>query len=260
MNTGRKNHEILIAVGKNFAFLAFAVAFFALLWVVVHAVAGNDYLVPSLGETLQAAGALLGSPSFWTAFFSTFLRALQAFTIALCLAVPLAIISGMVPVFQKFINLIVSILRSLPVLAILLLLLVWSTPAFAPVVVAVLALFPLLYTSLSAAIAGVDRELVEMCNVFHVPKMRRIRKMYLPAVAPYFLREGAGAIAFALKLVVSAEVMANTYKSLGGLMQESKIYTDMPRLFALTLLIVCLGALLEGGGILLARAVERRTR
>ncbi|MBP5242182.1 MAG: hypothetical protein J6Z36_00645 [Clostridia bacterium] len=74
------------------------------------------------------------------------------------------------------------------------------------------------------------------------------------------MREGAGAAAFSIKLIVSAEVMANTYKSLGGLLQESQIYTDMPRLFALTLLVIALGLVLEACGVLLAHIVERRTR
>ena len=54
--------------------------------------------------------------------------------------------------------------------------------------------------------------------------------------------------------------MANTFKSIGGLMQDSKVYLDMPRLFALTLLVVLTGLILETLGNLIALAAERRTK
>ena len=84
--------------------------------------------------------------------------------------------------------------------------------------------------------------------------------MYLPQIAPQALRESAGALAFSVKLVVSAEVVANTFKSMGGTIQEAKIYLDMPRMFALTLLVVLTGLILETLGNIVALATERRVK
>ena len=82
--------------------------------------------------------------------------------------------------------------------------------------------------------------------------------MYLPVAAPYVLKESAGALSFAVKLVVSAEIMAYTYQSLGGLLQDANVYSKTAELFAVTLLVVLTGVLLEGLGTLLANAVKRR--
>ena len=46
--------------------------------------------------------------------------------------------------------------------------------------------------------------------------------------------------------MVSAEVLANTFNSLGGLMQNAKLYAEMPRLAALTLVAVVLGLIIDG--------------
>ena len=54
--------------------------------------------------------------------------------------------------------------------------------------------------------------------------------------------------------------MSNTFKSVGGLMQDSKIYLDMPRLFALTLIVILTGLILETFGNLIALAADRRTK
>ena len=66
------------------------------------------------------------------------------------------------------------------------------------------------------------------------------------------------ALSFSLKLTVSAEVLANTYQSIGGMMQEAKIYVEVPALFALTALVVIAGFLLEGLGAAAAYAARRR--
>jgi len=59
---------------------------------------------------------------------------------------------------------------------------------------------------------------------------------------------------------VSAEVLANTYKSLGGMMQESRLYLEMPTLFALVVVTFLVGILLETLGAAIATLVERRVK
>ncbi len=104
----------------------------------------------------------------------------------------------------------------------------------------------------------VDGKLVEMSKIYRVPVRKQIFGLYLPSAAPYVLREAAAALSFSLKLTVSAEVLANTYQSLGGMMQEAKIYVEVPALFALTALVVIAGFLLEGLGAAAAYAARRR--
>lgn len=116
----------------------------------------------------------------------------------------------------------------------------------------------MLYAGISAALASVDPKLVEMSRVYRVPVRKRIFGLYLPSAAPYALREASAALSFSLKLTVSAEVLANTYQSLGGMLQEAKLYVEMPSLFALTILVLATGFLLEGLGSFAARLAGGR--
>lgn len=245
---------------KSVGWFALAVAFFVAVWVVAYFVVGNEYVLPSPWQTAVAGFWLLGTAELWTALLSTFLRALEALAIAFAFAVAFAVLAHVLPQWGRFLAFFVSALRSLPTMAVLLMLLIWTTPSFAPVVVAFMALFPILYTSMRAALAAVDKDLVQMCEVYRVPMKKRILDMYLPIASPYVVRELAGAAAFALKLIVSAEIMAYTYRSLGGMLQDAQIFSEMPRLFALTVLVIVLGLLLEGAGIFFARLLEKKTR
>ncbi len=237
-----------------------AIAFLIVLWWAVYLLVGNETLVPAFSACVKQAGRLLVSGGFWQAFLQTAGRAFSAFALAFVFAGIFAVIAYLLPAFSRFFAPIVSALRSLPTLAVLLILLVWWGAGFAPVAVAFLSLFPMLYTGILAALSGIDKQLIEISRVYGAPVWKRVCGVYLPLSAPYILREAGGALAFSLKLVVSAEVLASTAKSLGGMVQEAKVYAEMPTLFALVGVTFVFGLLLELSIGLLAEAVEKRVK
>ena len=128
----------------------------------------------------------------------------------------------------------------------------------APIVVCFLSLFPILYTAFLNAIKGVPSELEEMCLVYKIPLKKRVFSMYIPQMLPKILLDSAGGFSFALKLVVSAEILASVYGSLGGIIQEASIYLLTSRLFALTLAVCLIGIIVEFiGKILSEKAGEK---
>lgn len=243
---------------SNLAFTLFAVLFIALVWVIAYFAVDRELLVPSPVEAVEAFFVQLGKGSFWDAFFATLWRVVQAFLICFVFGFLFALISYLYPAFSRFFNPLVSFLRSVPTLAVTLLILLWTTPKTAPVVVAVITLFPVLYTSFSSALSSVDKKTVEMCKVYSVPLSKRIKKLYLPEILPRTIKEGAAAFAFALKLTVSAEILSLTYISLGGLMQEASYYFDTPRFFAYIIIVFLLGLFVETIGSLVADKLEER--
>ncbi len=246
--------------GKNAVFFVVYFAVFLLVWTLVCKMVKNDYIFPTIGQVFDEIGKLLAEPFFYRSFFSSFLRAMGAFGISFVLATLFAVLAKIFPIIERVVAPIVAVMRSLPTMAITLFLLLWATPSGAPVVVAVLALFPLLYTGIGAAIRTVDKDLEELCKVYRVPRKKQIFSMYLPIASPYILREATGGASFSLKLVVSAEVLASTLVSLGGMIQNSSIYMPASRTMALAFVVVLVGLLIEGLGILLARLIERRVQ
>ncbi len=242
---------------KNAIVCVLAVGVLLAFWAIAYFCVGNKLIVPSIPECFRAFLKLLLSSAFYKSFFATLLRVVFAFIFALIFAVILAVLAYLFPYFAKFLTPIVAIVRCVPVLAVLLILLVMTGAGVAPVIVAFLTLFPMLFTAFFTALVGVDKELLEMSRVYKVPLKRQIKSLYLPAIARVGAREGIAAFSLAIKLVVSAEVLAQTAKSLGGQMQEAKVYLDMPYLFALVLAVVAVGILIELFGAWVSGKVER---
>ncbi len=236
-----------------------AIVFLIAVWVIAYFAVGNHLLIPSFSESVKEVGGLFISRAFWIGFGMSLLRAGIAFLISFVFAAVFSVIAYLYPSVKGFLAPIVSALRSLPVLAVLLILLSFLGAGEAPVAVAFLSLFPMLYTGILAALSGVDRHLIEVSRVQGTPLFRRVSAIYLPLSSPYILKEVSGALSFSVKLVVSAEVLANTAKSLGGMMQDAKIY-NLPQLFALVGMSFLAGLILELAVSLFAEVAEKKIR
>jgi NitT/TauT family transport system permease protein len=201
--------------------------------------------VPSLWQSFGAVGKLFGQGNFWLSFLFTFLRTLGALALSYFLALCCVAISVVSPTGKRVLFTIVSVLRTLPTLAVTLMLLIWTSPSVAPIVVAVLVLFPMIYAQFLAAIASIDSNLLEMAKVYRLTKKQKLFQICLPQVAPAVLGQVGANFSLGIKLMVSAEVLAYTNKSLGGMMQQAKLYAEMPRFAALILVCIVLGLVVE---------------
>ena len=237
-----------------------AIVFLIAVWFAAYLAVGNELLIPDFKDSLKEVGKLFVSAWFWKGCALTMLRVAAAFVISFAAALFFAVLAYLVPTLGAFFAPVVSALRSLPVLAVLLILLSFLSAGSAPVAVAFLSLFPMLYTGILAALSGVDRQLIETSKVFGATWQAKVFKIYLPLSAPYVLREAGGGLSFALKLVVSAEVLAQAARSLGGMMQTAKVYGEIPQLFALVVVAFAVGLVLELSMNALAIQAEKRIR
>lgn len=224
---------------------AASVGLIFIIWLIAYFAVKNDYIIPSIGDMFVSLGECFSDGSFWTAFAFTMLRTLLAAIISFAAAAFFAVLSVLSKVFSAILKPIVGVLRALPTLAIVLILLIWTSPSIAPVAVTGLVLLPMMYTQIMAAVEGIDAGLVEMAEVYRIPAKERLFKMYLPLVSSNVLLQTGANFSLGLKVMISAEVLASTYKSLGGLMQLAKIYLEIPRLAALTFVAVLAGIIIE---------------
>lgn len=246
------------AIWKNCIFTALGVAVLCVVWLVAHAFVGNDLLLPSFFACLKECGKLCISGAFWTVAFSTFLRVVIAFAISFVFAAIFSLVAYLYPAFARFFSPIIAIFRVVPVLGILLILLVWTNASIAPVLVATLSLFPMLYVAFYNGVLHVDGDLLEMSRVYEVPFKRQLTSLYFPSLLPTAMRESGAALSFGIKLVVSAEVLARTKNSVGNWMQEAQILSQMSLLFALLMLACVGGFVLETAFNFLAHRAQRR--
>ena len=231
----------------NIIFSLLAVIFMWLIWLAAYYIAGNELVVPAFSDTAQSFFIYLGDGTFWLALLNTLLRTLLAFVISFVLAAVCSIFAKLSGYAKAFINPIVVFIRTLPTLAVILIILKLTSGnrSFSPVIVTVLVLFPMIFSQMLAAADGIDTGLSEMAKVYKVSKKDRLFKIYLPIMAPNIISQTGANISLGLKIMISAEVLANTVKGLGGMMQFNNISAEVANLAALTLAAVVIGLIIE---------------
>ena len=241
----------------NYLFSGLAVAVMWGVWVAAYFAVGNKYVVPSFTETMRELGALFASGTFWESFGGTLWRTVAGWLLAFAFAVLFAAAGVASKKFRSFFAPFVSVFRTLPTMAITLMLLIWSTPLVAPVIVTFLMLFPVTYAQLMAAYGEIDPQLFEMARVYGVPRREVLCKIAVPGMLPAVFSQAGPNLSLSLKVTISAEVLVSTFRSLGGMMHEAANYLQVAEMFALTILALLVGGLFEFALHFLTRITAR---
>lgn len=228
-----------------------------ILWAVASKIIGNEYILPSVTQTLNALLLLLKSKGFYVAVSFTFLRSILAFCISFILGFLLARLRTKFALSGKVIEPVIGVIRALPTIAVILLLLFWTTSKIAPIIVTVLVVLPTSYTHMLTAFEGIDKTSVEAGAVDGATVKQLFLFIEFPQIAPAFYKAIGSGISLNFKLMVAAEVLAQTAKSLGYMLNTSKVYFEISQMMALVLVAVVIGVAVELVFNKISRVVEK---
>ena len=217
----------------------FLAAFLALcLWQLAAVLVDNRLL---LVGPLQVAGRLwqlLGEQTTWQALGCSFGRISLGFFLAFALALVLAAVSARFSLAEILLRPYVLAIQTVPVASFIVIALLWLSGRRLSIFISFLMVLPVLYANALQGFRAADRQLLEMAQVFRMPRFRRVRCIFLPALAPYLKSACHVALGLCWKAGVAAEVIAVTEKSVGGMLYDAKVYLEIPDLFSWTVLIV----------------------
>lgn len=244
--------------GAIYAVLGVIILF--LLWGLLYFIAANEYLIPSPVEVIVESFKRLFSAQFYLYLSSTLLRSAVAVLISFLLAGLLAILSHLSNAFESVIMPIISVVRSLPVLAVLLIILIIVPRGIAPIIVCCLSIFPIAYSGILNYLNTIDDDKKELLKVYKVPLKVQIFSVYLKGYFPLMIKQITALFSFSLKLIVSAEILANVYKSIGGEISNASIYSNITALFSLTAIVCLIGLIVEFIGVAISNNMEKKYR
>lgn len=242
---------------RNLCYPLFVVLVILLIWWIAALVINVDLILPTPTVAIHNLFIYIGQQDFWLALSGTFLRGIVSFIISFLTAILFAFGAFLSPTLKKIIQPFMSIVRSIPTMSVILILIIWLSPKTAPLVVAIIVICPTIYSSLLAGFEEIDVQLIEMAAVYNVSRGDKIKKLYLPNIAPTMFETSASGLGLNIKLVIAAEALTQTSDSIGKLMQYAKISLEIEKLFALTIAAVLLSTACEFIIRLIARRVVR---
>lgn len=232
-------------------------------WQLASLLFGNPLLFAGPWQTLVSLARHLPQASFWAAIGFTFTRIAAGFLAAFVLAVAAAVLAWRFRLLGEVLAPAVAFVKSVPVVSIIVLLLVWVGSRHVSMIAVGLMVFPPIYYAVLEGMRQASRDMIEMLDVFGVPRLRRARFFFLPLVLPYLVAALQVAIGVAWKSGVAAEVIGVPDGSIGEGIYFGKISLETADVFAWTFVTVALAiaserAVLAAVGAA-ARAVSSRS-
>ena len=224
-----------------------AIVFWIAVWEVLSRDVGIELILPSPVSTLKKLIGLFGTRDFYVSTGLSLLRIFGGTLAAVIAGTFFGILSEKFTVIGHLLAPAVTVIRATPVVSFIIIAFLWLGNGLLPAFISFLMVFPIIYTAVRTGIEHTPAELLEMAEVFRLSPLTKIKRIYLPAVYPFFISSVNSSFGLAWKAGVAAEVLVCTQKSIGLALYNSKTYLDTTELFAWTAVIVILSLIIEKG-------------
>ncbi|SIQ87643.1 NitT/TauT family transport system permease protein [Alkalispirochaeta americana] len=216
------------------------------LWWAGSALVAREILLPSPPVVFHALRKILADPSFGPTLAASLARWVLGWFLSLVGAVVLASLAVGRPNLARFLRPALVTVRSVPVVSVILLALIWLPLDGVPVFVSLLVSLPLLYQGVLDGLRSVDRDLLDMGRLFRVSLPGRIWHIHIPGAAPVVLSAATSAAGMSWKAVIAAEVLSQPRLAVGTSMHVAKLYLETPSVIAWTFIAVLMATLVDG--------------
>lgn len=237
-NKSKQQKNVLI----SFISIVFIIA---LWWVVAETIFKNTGIIPSPIKTANIIWQEILKDTFFLAIINTLFKAFVSFAVSFILAFFLALWASHSNIVKQLIRPFVTITRSIPTIALVLILLLIVGSNMLLIVVAFIVIFPLCYENMLTAFNSVDTRLITMCKTFNISKTRQITNVYLPSMMPYIFSTFIAGFGLNIKVIISAEVLGLPSMSIGYLIMAAKSGYDFGICFAWLVIAVILSFICE---------------
>lgn len=202
-------------------------------------------ILPSLTLIFSELIRIILSSSFVIIIQATLLRAMLTYLFVFMISLVLGIISGYFKRIEWLLLPIVTFLRTVPTISITLILLIWFGKELGPIMIMGLVVFPILYELILGAMKQIDQDLLDVCLLFGATKFEKFKALYYPQLLKTLSSGIQATIGLSFKVMVMAEVMAQSSTGIGQMLNYEKTYLNMGAVFAWTIILIVLVMIFE---------------
>ena len=222
-----------------------ATLFWVAAWHILALSVDNSLLLPAPVQVLRRMEEMMLTASFWQITAASIGRILLGLVSALVLGVLLAVLTTASSAAEALVKPIMTVIQATPVASFAILVLIWLDRDYVPALICGMMVLPVVWSNVCAGIRETDAQLLELAKVYRLPRLRVLRRIYVPSVLPYFRAACSSGLGLGWKAGIAAEVLTVPKNSIGRMISESKLYLLTEDLFAWTLAVVLLSLLLQ---------------
>jgi len=216
-----------------------------IIWKLISSIINSAIIFPSPESTVISLYKLVKTREFYLIILSSLERGIIGFILSFILGTAIGFAAGFNKIFNKLLEPFLVIIRSTPVMSIILIALIWFKANNVPIFASFLMSFPIICTNVIEGIHNIDIRLIQMAKIYKIKKWRIIGEIYFPSLMPFLIAAISTAFGIGWKVVIAAEVLSQPKYAIGTSLQLSKIYLNIDEVFAWTIIAILIGYIFE---------------
>lgn len=218
---------------------------FFLIWLLTYRLVNQPMLMPSPLDVFKAFFSLFSSLTSLKVMIYTLFRLLIAIVFSVLLGMAFGILGSKNKALSHFFSPYVTILRTIPVISIVVIVLIIFGFALTPYIITFLMIFPLIYQGIHDAIIDIDPSFIDVYKLEDDHIFTQIRFCYFPLIKRSLTTALLQSAGLGIKVLVMAEYLSQTPNSIGRQIYLERIYLNYDAVFAWTILLIGLALGIE---------------
>jgi NitT/TauT family transport system permease protein len=194
-------------------------------------------LLPSLSEVGLSLTKIVFSKDI-IIILTSLLRLTTTFVIASCLGIIFGFISAKYSWAEQWQKPYVSLLRTIPVISIIVILYILLGDELTVYVITFLMIFPLFYEATLDIIKRIDPNLIDVLKLDEIHFKESLRYVYIPILKESLKVTVFQSLGLGIKVLVMAEYLTQVDKSIGSSIYIAKINLDYAQVYAWTCILL----------------------
>ncbi|MBQ0050697.1 MAG: ATP-binding cassette domain-containing protein [Treponema sp.] len=220
---------------------------FLTLWQIGAVLVNSPLVFPSVKQTVFCLLQQGKSTFFYINILSTLARVFVCFGLSLVFGTFLGFCCGISSKLKGFLEFPLAILKSTPVVALILIFMFAFKSNLVPVLVGILLTLPVMVEAVSSGFEKDENQerLLQMARIFEFTKSQSLRFIQIPHLFPFFSAGINATFGMTWKVIVAGEVLAVPKNALGTRLVYAQAHLESQEVMAIALVIVVLSFGLE---------------
>lgn len=220
-----------------------------LLWFILSLSINNENVIPSIPKVAISLVDILKVGNSYIMILSTILKLIGTVIISLVIAALLASLSLLSTRFTYFLKPLIIIMRTLPVAAMIMILLVvffrQNVRYQGTMVVSSFVIIPVMYEGILAGFKGIDKSIKDEVKLISNSNIKTIYYINLPLALPYIFVSIIQSLGLGLKVMIMSEVIMLPTNSIGKAISEYASWGELDDVFAWSIILLILVVLFD---------------
>lgn len=222
-----------------------SIGLFLLIWEIAALSLHNEYLFPAVSSVGMSLLSISGSSVLYEHLFTTLLRSVECLCLSFIVALPLSYLISRSAILGKLLSPFLYFMKNTPIIAFLLLALIWISSEYVPLFIAFIGMFPILVINFVSGFKSIERKYIEVANLYRLSVLRRFLYIEYPAIKSFLFTGLSSALGLGWRAIIIGEALASVQRGIGAAMKEAQNYVDVSYLFSITIISLLISYFLE---------------